>query len=86
MDTKYAVSPAQAAAFDTEQLRQHFLIGSLMQAGQVQLAYTFDDRMIAGGAQPGTQPLALPNPAHLRAAFFWKGVKWASSTWVAPAP
>lgn len=70
MDTKYAVSPAQAAAFDTEQLRQHFLLGSLMQAGEVRLAYSFDDRMIAGGAQPGSQALALPNPPELRAAFF----------------
>lgn len=71
MEIRFAISPAEAAGMDTQQLRHNFLVQNLMVAGTLQLVYTHYDRMIVGGAVPAEgKPLVLPNPGELRADYF----------------
>lgn len=72
MKTRFAISPNETKLFNTEQLRENFLVTGLMQDDQVKLEYTHYDRMIVGGAKPVNQSIALPNHAELRAEYFLK--------------
>ncbi len=58
MDIRHAVHPEHAKAFDTEALRNHFLIEKLFAEDQIQLVYSYYDRLIVGGALP-LSPLKL---------------------------
>jgi 4-deoxy-L-threo-5-hexosulose-uronate ketol-isomerase len=58
MEIRHAVHPGQAKTFDTEQLREAFLIRELFKAGTIRLVYSYYDRLIVGGIQPAT-PLKL---------------------------
>ncbi len=58
MDIRHAVHPEQAKTFDTEALRQHFLIENLFVQNQIQLVYSYYDRLIVGAALP-LAPLKL---------------------------
>ena len=58
--THYAAHPAimhQASAAD---LRDAFLVSGLFAAGELNLSYVHQERMIVGGACPATAPLPLP--------------------------
>ncbi|MBG0790037.1 MAG: 5-dehydro-4-deoxy-D-glucuronate isomerase [Desulfovibrionaceae bacterium] len=57
MEVRHAVHPDHAAAMDTEELREHFLIQNLF-AGEPVMVYSFYDRLIVAGAKP-TAPCAL---------------------------
>jgi 4-deoxy-L-threo-5-hexosulose-uronate ketol-isomerase len=70
MNIRFAVGPNETKQFNTEQLRENFLVGSLMQDDKVQLVYTHHDRVIIGGAKPVTKPLSLPNHEELKADYF----------------
>lgn len=58
MDIRYAVHPEHAEAMDTETLREHFLMTELFIPDQLKLVYSFNDRLIVGGACPHS-PVAL---------------------------
>ena len=59
------------ATMSATELREAFLLDALFVSGEVRLFYVDVDRTVIGGAVPaGNEPLALPNPADLRAAFF----------------
>ena len=70
MNILFQHSPEETRQMGTEALRSNFLLGSLLQPGTVQLAYTHYDRMIVGVAAPGRKALALPNPDELKAQYF----------------
>lgn len=70
MNIRFAVGPDETRQFNTEQLRENFLVGSLMKDDTVQLVYTHYDRVIVGGARPVTKSLSLPNHPELRAEYF----------------
>jgi 4-deoxy-L-threo-5-hexosulose-uronate ketol-isomerase len=70
MNIKFAISPNEAKHFNTEQLRENFLVSSLMQDDTVQLMYTHYDRVIIGGAKPANKSLSLPNHPELKADYF----------------
>jgi 4-deoxy-L-threo-5-hexosulose-uronate ketol-isomerase len=70
MNTRFAISPNEAKQFNTEQLRENFLVTSLMQDDTVQLVYTHYDRVIIGGAKPVNKSLSLPNHPELKADYF----------------
>ena len=59
-----------AASLSPEELRQQYLVTGLFQPGELKLRWWETDRTIVGGIVPTAAPLALPNPAELRAAFF----------------
>lgn len=54
-----AIHPTHAAAMDTSELRENFLIDDLFVADTVSLTYTQYDRMIVGGVVPTTAALPL---------------------------
>lgn len=70
MNIRFAISPNEAKQFDTEELRENFLVSSLVQDDAVQLVYTHYDRVIVGGAKPVNKSLSLPNHPELRADYF----------------
>ncbi len=55
---------------NTAELRENFLIQSLMVEDTVQLVYSHYDRVIVGGAKPVKTAVALPNHPELRAEYF----------------
>ena len=59
VETRYAIDPKSAKAFDTDTLRQNFHLGALFCKEQINLVYTHYDRMIIGGAVPAGQDLVL---------------------------
>jgi 4-deoxy-L-threo-5-hexosulose-uronate ketol-isomerase len=59
VETRPAISPAEAKGMDTAALRAAFLGEGLFQPGHVRLIYTHYDRMIVGGAVPDGKALVL---------------------------
>lgn len=59
VETRQAVSPAEAKGMDTTALRQAFLGEGLFATGEIRLLYTHYDRMIVGGVVPGAEALVL---------------------------
>ena len=70
MSVRFAISQNETKQFDTEQLRDNFLVSPLMQDDTVQLIYTHYDRVIIGGVKPVTTSVSLPNHPELRADYF----------------
>ncbi len=70
MDIKFPISQNETKQFSTEQLRENFLVSSLIQNDSVQLTYTHYDRVIIGGAKPVNKTIVLPNHPELRADYF----------------
>ena len=54
-----ATSPTEAKNFNTEQLRNRFLIGTIFNSDHITAYYTTYDRFLVGGAQPVSKPLTL---------------------------
>jgi 4-deoxy-L-threo-5-hexosulose-uronate ketol-isomerase len=59
VETRHAIDPAAARAFDTAELRRNFHVGGLFRDGEIRLIYTHYDRMIVGGAVPAGGRLTL---------------------------
>jgi 4-deoxy-L-threo-5-hexosulose-uronate ketol-isomerase len=71
MNIRLLPDPRRYATMSAAELRETFLLDGLFVPGEVRLSYVDVDRTVIGGAAPtGHEPLALPNPADLRAAFF----------------
>jgi 4-deoxy-L-threo-5-hexosulose-uronate ketol-isomerase len=70
MKQVYAVHPNDYTLYTTAQIREHFLLETLFEQGKANFVYTHYDRMIVGGAMPGTTELELPNFDILRADYF----------------
>ena len=51
-ESRYASSPSAVKQYDTQQLREEFLVDNLMEAGKITLTYSHYDRYIAGSAVP----------------------------------
>ncbi|WP_400077414.1 5-dehydro-4-deoxy-D-glucuronate isomerase [Winogradskyella sp. R77965] len=68
-ETRYASSPKAVKQYDTQQLRDEFLIDDLMQNGIIKWVYTHYDRYMAGGAVP-TSDLKLETIDPLKADYF----------------
>lgn len=68
VETRYAIDPATAKTLDTEGLRQHFHASGLFAEGEIRLVYSHYDRLIMGGAVPGTGSLALDKVAEVGTA------------------
>ena len=52
MEVRHPVHPEHMMMFDTEELRQHFLVEGLFTPGKPRLVYCFYDRLIVGGVSP----------------------------------
>lgn len=67
---RQASSNIDAKHYDTERIRQEYLVQNLMETGEINLVYSMIDRIIAGGAVPVKEPLKLEAPEILRAEYF----------------
>ena len=61
MDMRYPSHPNKVQHFNTDELREEFLIEKLFIDGLVTMVYTHIDRVIVGGVTPLDDPLTLPD-------------------------
>lgn len=59
LDIRQAIHPADFAGYDTDMLRENFLIEEIFVPGEVSLTYWHTDRLVIGGAMPAGKPLKL---------------------------
>ncbi|MBP4136991.1 5-dehydro-4-deoxy-D-glucuronate isomerase [Flavobacterium geliluteum] len=67
--SRYASSPEAVKKYDTQELRNEFLIDDLMQADEIVLTYSHYDRYVAGSAVP-VNDLKLETIDPLKANYF----------------
>ncbi|MDP5272614.1 5-dehydro-4-deoxy-D-glucuronate isomerase [Chengkuizengella axinellae] len=70
MEVRHASHPEDVKQFDTNKLRERFLIEDLFVSDQVNMVYSHYDRMIVGGAQPVDETLTLDEEDTLKTEFF----------------
>ncbi|OOV18908.1 5-dehydro-4-deoxy-D-glucuronate isomerase [Flavobacterium sp. LM4] len=68
--SRYASSPEAVKKYDTQELRNEFLIDDLMQEDEVVLVYSHYDRYITGSAVPVKGDLVLETIDPLKAPYF----------------
>ena len=56
---RYAAHPQDAKSYDTQRLRNDFLMETVFCANEVNMVYSMYDRMIVGGAMPVNESLRL---------------------------
>ncbi len=59
LEVRYGHHPHDVKEYDTERLRQEFLVEKVFIPGQISLTYTHVDRVVFGGAVPTDAPLVL---------------------------
>jgi len=69
-EERFASHPSDVKHYDTQQLRDHFLVEKVMEADRINLVYSHYDRYITGGAVPVNSPLELTAIDPLKAPFF----------------
>ncbi len=70
MQTRYSSSPKETSAYNTAELRGHFLIDKLFEPDQIVWVYSHYDRVMIGGAFPRGHVLKLEGHANLRSDYF----------------
>jgi 4-deoxy-L-threo-5-hexosulose-uronate ketol-isomerase len=69
-EERFASHPSDVKNYDTNQLREHFLIEKVMETDKINLVYSHYDRYIAGGAVPVSGLLELTSIDPLKAPYF----------------
>ena len=70
MKVLHSVHPADFKSYDTQRIRDNFLIDGLVDDDAIHCVYTHYDRMIVGAAKPVNRALELPDYPNLRAEYF----------------
>lgn len=70
MDIRYSSHYNDAKLYDTEELREQFLIEDLFVPGELKLIYSHIDRIIVGGITPAGSELSLVGSKELGCAYF----------------
>ena len=70
METRYANHPEEIKRYNTDELREHFLVETLFELGKVHLTYTHVDRMIFGGVTPADTELTIELDKELGVSYF----------------
>ena len=70
MEVRTAASPKDVRYYDTQRLREEFLIQGLFCKDEIKLVYSHIDRIITGAATPAEKKLELTAGKELRAAYF----------------
>lgn len=70
MKVLHSVHPEDFKSYQTDKIRERFLIDELVQSNQINLTYTHYDRMIIGVAHPIDGRLSLESYPDLRAEYF----------------
>ncbi|MDI3520650.1 MAG: 4-deoxy-L-threo-5-hexosulose-uronate ketol-isomerase [Anaerophaga sp.] len=69
-ELRYAAHPEDFKSYDTNRIRQDFLIENVMVPGEINVVYTLYDRLIVGGAVPTDKPLKMEPFNELKADYF----------------
>lgn len=69
-EERYATHPADAKSYDTNRLRDEYLVQNLMEEGNINLTYSQYDRLIVGGVVPTNEALLLKAIDPLKAEYF----------------
>ena len=59
MTIRHASHPEAVRGFDTEALREHFLVPTLFEPDETVMTYSHVDRFVVGGAMPVAGPITL---------------------------
>lgn len=70
MSIYHAHSPTDIDHYNTDELRREFLVEDLFVAGEINLAYTYNDRMIIGAVVPAADPLEIVLDKDLGTEYF----------------
>jgi len=68
--TRYAVHPRDFKSYNTQQIREEFLVEKVMEGDKINLVYSHFDRLMVGGAVPETGPLVLETVDQLKSDYF----------------
>ncbi len=69
-DVRYANHPEDSKRYDTQELRRHYHIENLFEKDSINLTYSHQDRIIAGGIMPVDGDLVLESCKELAAPCF----------------
>lgn len=72
LETRYSNHPEDVKHYTTDELREHFLIERIFEADVVNLTYSHNDRIIAGGITPVKEVLTLTGGKDLGADTFFE--------------
>lgn len=70
MELRTAASPKDVKHYDTQRLREEFLIQDLFVPGEIKMVYSHIDRIITGAAVPMKENILLTAGEELRAKYF----------------
>ena len=70
LETRYSNHPNDVKHYTTSELREHFLIEQVFVGDEINLVYSHNDRIIAGGAMPLTKGLQLESGKELASKYF----------------
>ncbi len=66
----HQVHPEDFVKYNTQQIREKFLLQNLVSSGKIECVYTHYDRMIVGAATPASEALKLPTYDQLKSENF----------------
>jgi len=69
-EERYAYHPEDFKGYDTQRIRNEFLVEKVMDPGNIRLVYSAIERFIVGGAVPLDKPLVLESIDPLKAEYF----------------
>ena len=69
-DVRYANHPEDSKRYDTAELRKHYHIAKVFTPDEINLTYSHQDRIIAGGIMPVNGALKLESCKELAAPYF----------------
>lgn len=70
LDVRYSNHPSDVKHYTTEELREQFLIEKVFLENEINLVYSHNDRIIAGGAMPINNELKLESGKELASDYF----------------
>jgi 4-deoxy-L-threo-5-hexosulose-uronate ketol-isomerase len=70
MEIRHSINPEDAKKYDTDKLREEFLIQKLFIPGELKLIYSNFDRIIVGGIVPLKEPVPLETEINMGTDFF----------------
>ena len=71
MRTIHPTHPQDFQSYNTQQIRERYLLDKLVQEDKIESAYTHYDRMIIGAANPVNTTLSLETDEQLKSDFFF---------------
>ncbi|WP_156286610.1 5-dehydro-4-deoxy-D-glucuronate isomerase [Oceanivirga salmonicida] len=70
LDMRYSTHPQDVKKYDTEKLRENFLIEEIFKDDEIKFTYSFNDRMIIGGIKPVNKEIILQESKELGTEYF----------------